>query len=267
MFSKEDIHRLQMIQFYKEFHFPLDKIAIILEGSEKNRMEMMSIQLLEIQEQMRKYERIEKMLQAALCCQCSLPVQDKKETGTVVIGLDLQNDIKEGGALPCKRFYTLFQPLQNFYHRIRELQIPIIYLCDSHQRGKDKELEIWCDHMIEGTYGEKIIDELTPEKQDYVLKKRFFNGFVQTGLQKLLIDLKASRLIFTGWRTHVCVAQTAIEAFHRNYQVLIAVDGVNSTTRQEHEFGIGLMGANYGFEMYTCKELLEMLEKEQQLSS
>lgn len=165
MFSKEDIHRLQMIQFYKEFHFPLDKIAIILEGSEKNRMEMMSIQLLEIQEQMRKYERIEKMLQAALCCQRSLPVQDKKETGTVVIGIDLQNDIKEGGALPCKRFYTLFQPLQNFYHRIRELQIPIIYLCDSHQRGKDKELEIWCDHMIEGTYGEKIIDELTPKNK------------------------------------------------------------------------------------------------------
>lgn len=57
----------------------------------------------------------------------------------------------------------------------------------------------------------------------------------------------------------VCVAQTAIEAFYRGYHVVIAEDGVNSTTEAEHRSGMSLMRVNYGFETYPCHRALEAI--------
>ena len=57
----------------------------------------------------------------------------------------------------------------------------------------------------------------------------------------------------------MCVAQTAIEAFHRGYRVLIAEDCVDSTTQVEHEFGLNLLRVNYGIEVLPGNDILEYM--------
>ena len=92
-----------------------------------------------------------------------------------------------------------------------------------------------------------------------MVHKNLFNGFVNTGLQAVLDSLDVHTLLFTGWRTDVCISQTAIAAFYMGFRVIIAEDGVNSTSEHEHQNGLSLMQINYNFEMYPCASALRIL--------
>lgn len=263
LFSEDDIFRLQQIQYYKALKFSLKEIAEILDARAGDLLAVFQKQLKRIEQVQAEYERIHRILERAVGADDCGDVLNLEDLGSLrnprriaVIGIDLQNDFLENGALPCKRFPMLIEPLQQFYGAVRAQHIPILYICDNHRKG-DPELEIWEDHAIEGTWGAEIVQELWPGPGDYVIKKRYFNGFIQTDLQKILDYLNVGTILFTGWRTHVCIAQTAIEAFHRGYRTMVVCDGVNSTTKEEHEFGLRLLQVNYGIEMVTCAEVLE----------
>jgi len=267
LFSEDDIFRLQQIQYYKALKFSLKEIAEILDARAGDLPAVFQKQLERIEQVQAEYERIHRILERAVSaddCGDVLNLEDlrslRNPRRAAVIGIDLQNDFLENGALPCKRFSALIRPLQQFYEAVRARHIPILYICDNH-RKEDPELEIWEDHTIEGTWGAEIVRELWPGPGDYVIKKRYFNGFIQTDLQKILDHLNVGTILFTGWRTHVCIAQTAIDAFQRGYRTMVVRDGVNSTTKEEHEFGLSLLQVNYGIEMVTCAEALEEAAK------
>lgn len=257
LYSSEAIFRLRQIQYYRELKFPLQDIAALLDAPRENVRAAMERQSLVVARQLEEYRRAHAVLNAALSGGGERgPVPGGP--GLAVIALDLQNDILEGGALPCKRILSLLPNLSDLFKRARSLGVPIIYVCDQHRKG-DQELLLWNDHMMEGTWGARVIDRVAPQEGDLIVYKNLFNGFVNTNLQTVLESICAKTLLFTGWRTHVCVAQTAIEAFYRGYRVVIASDGVGSTTRSEHEYGMALMEINYGFEFYPCAEALETL--------
>lgn len=208
-----------------------------------------------------EYRQALAVLNAALSCEEESPVLGISPR-VAVVAIDLQNDILQGGALPCKRILNILPPLKMLFAKAHDLGVPVIYVCDCHRKG-DPELQIWNDHMMEGTYGAQIIDEVAPHACDYVVQKNLFNGFINTDLQSVLDTLNVRTLLLAGWRTDVCVAQTAIEAFYRGFHVAIAEDGTDSTTQREHEYGMSLMQINYGFEVYSCASALEtLLEQE-----
>ncbi len=266
LYSEEDIFQLQQIRFYRDLKFSLPEIQEIFQSTPGGLQLIFQKQLRQVERAEREYERIRGVLEKALasddCGEVLLYEEEqllRNRDHVAIVGLDLQNDFLEGGALPCKRIRHVIEPLKRLFQEARERGIPVIYICDSHQKGVDKELEIWEDHAIEGTWGAQIMDELEPAPGDYVIKKSFFNGFLQTDLQRILDQLRIGTILFVGWRTHVCVAQTAIEAFHRGYRVVVAKDGVDSTTKGEHEFGLKLLEVNYGIEMYPCRSVLSIL--------
>ena len=71
--------------------------------------------------------------------------------------------------------------------------------------------------------------------------------------------MQINTVIMTGWRSDVCVAQTAIEAFYRGFRVAVADDGVDATTEAEHRQGMQLLAMNYNFDFYPCETILENL--------
>lgn len=260
LYSEENIQQLQQIRLYRNLKFSLKEIAVLMGQEKVDKQKLFQSQLEMVKQKRKDYERVAKILEASISAEQRSDRSSKKKqpraARTAIIGIDLQNEMLPGGALPCKRILTLIKPLSALFSEAREAKVPIIYVCDCHKRGVDEELEIWGDHCIEGTWGAEIIDELAPGPDDFIVKKGFFDGFIQTELQEILDQLEIGKLIFVGWRTHVCISLTAIEAFHRGYQVVIAKDGVNSNTKAEHDFGLRMLEVNYGFEMYGCKNVL-----------
>lgn len=265
LYSEEDIYQLQQIHFYRKLEFPLEEVAELLNMSVNRSQILLTQQVNRVENRIQELEYIRQTLSQALGDQqtaVSLAEGTLRmpHSHTAVIGIDLQNDFLDDGAMPCKRIYHIIPPLSRFLPKAREKGIPIIYVCDSHHRG-DLEFELWVEHAVEGTWGAKVIKELTPCRQDYVVKKNYFNGFFHTNLQKMLKKLKINTIVLVGWRTHVCIAQTAIEAYHQGYQVIVAEDGVESTTQGEHKFGLNLLRVNYAIPVIPCETILEQLEQ------
>lgn len=261
LYSQEAIQRLQQIQYFRKLKFGLPEIAALLDAPQDVLHAEMRRQRRYVETRLDEYRQALAVLNAALSCEEESPVSGISPR-VAVVAIDLQNDILQGGALPCKRILNILPPLKMLFAKAHDLGVPVIYVCDCHRKG-DPELQIWNDHMMEGTYGAQIIDEVAPHACDYVVQKNLFNGFINTDLQSVLDTLNVRTLLLAGWRTDVCVAQTAIEAFYRGFHVAIAEDGTDSTTQREHEYGMSLMQINYGFEAYSCASALEtLLEQE-----
>ena len=89
--------------------------------------------------------------------------------------------------------------------------------------------------LIEGTWGAQIVDELTPEKGDYVVVKKGYGGFYNTPLEPMLRNLGVDTCAITGVNTPVCVSTTCREGVNRNFRMIVVSDGTASLSRESHE--------------------------------
>ncbi len=252
LYSPRELDRLRQIRYYRELGFSLEEIRGLLDAPEDAVREALTRRRQSVADEIIRQQRALAALDAAL----SIAPRGAVEGGVAVVTIDLQNDILEGGALACKRIHRILPRLAKLFEHARERGVPVIYICDWHEPD-DPELLLWNDHMIAGSRGAEIIPQVAPGPRDVVIHKNRFNGFLNTKLQAVLDMLQVRTIVMTGWRTDVCVAQTAIEAFYRGYRVVLAEDGVGSTSQAEHDSGLSMMRINYGFDCYPCETVLE----------
>jgi ureidoacrylate peracid hydrolase len=98
---------------------------------------------------------------------------------------------------------------------------------------------------IKGTWGADIIDGLLPDGEDYLVHKRRFDAFYQTELEHMLRCWGVTTLIVTGVTTEVCVETTVREAFVRDFDVLVASDGVGTWHKDRHEASLRAMDFSF----------------------
>jgi isochorismate hydrolase len=67
-----------------------------------------------------------------------------------------------------------------------------------------------------------------------VIVKKRYSAFFRTDLEDVLADLKPDTLILAGINTHACVRMTAIDAYQRDWRVVIAGDCVGSWDEEHH---------------------------------
>ena len=110
--------------------------------------------------------------------------------------------------------------------------------------------------LIEDTWDWQIVDELTPEPGDLVIRKTRYNGFHRTILEDCLNADNIRYLLFTGIATNVCVESTARSAFFSDFWPVLVEDAMNHSgpdfNRQatlwnfEHVFGWVTTAAQVG---------------------
>jgi ureidoacrylate peracid hydrolase len=83
--------------------------------------------------------------------------------------------------------------------------------------------------IIQGTWGWRIIDDITPEPGDVVVQKSRYSGFAGTTLENQLNGLDIRHLLFTGVATNVCVESTAREAYFREFWPILVEDAMDHT--------------------------------------
>src|SRR5262249_55798245 len=81
---------------------------------------------------------------------------------------------------------------------------------------------------IEGTPGSRILPELVRAPDDPEIVKKRYSAFFGTDLDALLPALGARTLVLAGINSHACVRMTAIDAFQRDYDVILAADCIAS---------------------------------------
>jgi len=181
-----------------------------------------------------------------------------------VIVLDMLNDFVTGN-LKTKRAARIVKPIQKLVEAARVHGVPVIYSNDAHFRTDFEVVERWGDHALKGSPGAQVIPELAPTEKDFVVEKRVYSGFYETGLDSLLRSLYkglgVETVILVGLHTHICVRHTAASAFYRGYKIIVASDGVQAFTRKDHEDGLKYLKDVYGTEIKNVDEIIEEFKK------
>jgi len=93
--------------------------------------------------------------------------------------------------------------------------------------------------LTDGVRGERIVQILKPEPEDYFVLKPKHSAFYSTTMDLLLRYLKAKRLILTGFTGDMCVLFTAADAYLRDFEILVPSDCTASQSIAENRKALG----------------------------
>ncbi len=182
-----------------------------------------------------------------------------------VVLIDVQNDFFTG-ELKIKRAKNIIEPLQRLIVAARKNSVPVIYSIDAHYPQDIEITRKWGTHAIKGTHGAEVIPELAPDDTlDYVVEKRTYSGFFDTGLDSLLRSLYsgdgARSVIFGGLHTNMCIRHTSADAFFRGYHIVIAEDGVEAFNEKDHVEGLKYLEYVYNAKVMAVNSIIQELVK------
>ena len=200
---------------------------------------------------------------------------------TALIVVDVQNDFcaPEGlfakSGVDISMYPSMTERISGLTASARAAGVPVIYLLMTQDADHvtDSPAQIRfnmrlhqglrpdagpLEYTLLGTWGHEIIEELTPEPADIVVKKYRSSGFWGTNLDQLLRSLGRQTVVMAGLTTEGCVESTARDALFADYYVVIAEDGVASDDPAQHEASLLLMC--HRFDMASCRDLMNIWE-------
>jgi nicotinamidase-related amidase len=144
--------------------------------------------------------------------------------------VDLQSDFlaAEGLDPPAE---TIVAGAARLLERCREAGVPVIHVRTTVTREPDNRMPHWRAsgtwRCVAGTPGHRFPDALRPRGEP-VLDKVFYGAFSCPLLEPALRELEASEVILAGVHLHACVRETALGAYERGFEILIAEGAVGS---------------------------------------
>jgi maleamate amidohydrolase len=110
-------------------------------------------------------------------------------------------------------------------------------LSDAFEEMRRKQIHV----TIKGTEGCQLLSGLAVTQSDPIVVKKRYSAFFGTGLAGLLGHLGPDSLILAGINTHACIRTTAIDAYQRDWPVILALDCIDSYDREHHEVSLRYM--------------------------
>ena len=186
----------------------------------------------------------------------------KRKPRYAILVNDMLNDFIQG-KLKCDRAAVIIPKIKLLLEKARQKDIPIFYCNDEHLPNDTYELRLWGPHAMKDTDGAKVIDELRPSANDYIVPKRRYSSFDGTSLDSSLEGTYNGKgvdtIVMTGVHTHICVKHTVYDAFVRGYNVIVAEDGVEAFTGDDHVAGLKYMKQNYGARIKKVSDILKSI--------
>jgi nicotinamidase-related amidase len=201
----------------------------------------------------------------------SQPVFKNKDNGVspryTILVMDMLNDFIYG-RLKSVRARKVIPKIKYLLDFARRKNIPIFYCNDEHL-SSDPEIRVWGAHAMKGTKGADVIQGIKPTYNDLMIPKRGYSAFDKSRLERALKSTYNGKgpttIIMTGIHTHICIKHSTYDAFTRGYDTIIAEDGVNAFTKNDHIFGLEYMKANYGTKIKKISEIIRDIKQQSKL--
>jgi nicotinamidase-related amidase len=109
---------------------------------------------------------------------------------------------------------------------------------------------------VDGTPGPEIIDALTPQDGDIIVRgKLTLDAFHSTALNYLLRANEIEYVAFTGFHTNWCVESSARSAYDLGYRVVVVGDCTATDTQREQDYAEQVIFPRIG-KVVTADEFL-----------
>jgi biuret amidohydrolase len=115
--------------------------------------------------------------------------------------------------------------------------------------------------LVRGEYGQDIIDELAPSRNEIVIDKPGYSAFPSTALALVLAENKIRQLFLCGVTTEVCVHSTLRDAIDRGFYCITIADSCASGYPHLHAAAIEMIGVEGGIfgEVWDAATVIDYL--------
>ena len=143
---------------------------------------------------------------------------------------DLQNDFLDSWD-PVQRA-ALIAETNKLVATFRQRALPIFWvrqefhadLTDAFLEMRDRNIAV----TIEGTRGAEFHASLDWRPEDLTLIKKRYSAFFGTDLESLLKEHGITEVVIAGINTHACVRMAAIDAYQRDFRVVLVSECVGT---------------------------------------
>ncbi len=144
-----------------------------------------------------------------------------------LIFIDVINDLEfEGGEQVAQPALAAAERITALKREARTRGIPVIYANDNFGKWRSDFREVVKHCLEDGVRGQRIVELLQPDRDDYFVLKPKHSAFFESTLATLLEHLGTRHLILTGITADICVLMTASDAYMRDYTVHVPPDCV-----------------------------------------
>jgi len=157
--------------------------------------------------------------------------------------IDLQNDFLD--QWNAKEVDRLIGNTNLLIDHFRRGGFPVVWvrqefkadLSDAFLEMQEKRIAI----TIQGTRGAEFHPELDWRETDRTIIKKRYSAFFRTGLDQLLMDLEVDEIVICGINTHACIRTAAIDAYQRDFKVVLPSDCIGSYDREHARVSLDYM--------------------------
>ncbi len=180
----------------------------------------------------------------------------------VLLMIDLQKDFPALFKLlkPRAKFDGSVRQLTSFFRRRR---LPIIHILTAHKADRSTwTLQMKRDNFslcIEGTEGFREIDAVDRQPGEAVMYKTRWSAFYETNLDRLLKEGGYDTLVLAGFLSHACIRTTAIDAYQRDYSIIIARDCIDTYHAAHEEITLDYL-SRYVARVLTNREIFDLFK-------
>ena len=157
----------------------------------------------------------------------------------VLIVVDMLNDFFERSPVLAEQRARLVASTNALVRAFRSAELPVVWVRQEFAPDlHDAFLEMRASNTsitIAGTAGAEILPELERLPADPVIVKKRYSAFFGTDLDARLSEIHLDVLVLAGVNTHACVRMTAIDAYQRDFEVIVATDAVASSDPEHHD--------------------------------
>jgi nicotinamidase-related amidase len=126
------------------------------------------------------------------------------------------------------------QAIARLKARARAARVPVIYVNDTAGKWESDPRAFVQRCLAPAARGREIVELIRPDlDHDFFMFKPKHSAFFGTPLESLLGELGISRLVLTGITSHQCVLFSAMDAYVREYQLVLPADCVGAGSRTE----------------------------------
>ncbi|MEM2025766.1 MAG: isochorismatase family cysteine hydrolase [Desulfurococcaceae archaeon] len=179
----------------------------------------------------------------------SLPA---KKSAVVVV--DMQNDFAHpNGKLYGPAAREIIPRIASLLEKARRAGVRVVYTQDTHYPDDPVEFPIWGPHVVKGTWGWQIVDELKPREGDIVIEKMRYDAFFGTPMDHVLRMYGIQHLVVTGTVANICVLHTVASARLRLYDVVVPIDAIAALNEFDYAAALRQMDFLYKVTLTTTE--------------
>lgn len=178
--------------------------------------------------------------------------------GLVII--DLLNDFLD--QWDADKVDRLVQNTNQLVGAFRRSDLPVVWvrqefradLNDGFLEMRDKGIAI----TIEATRGAQLHAELDWQADDATVVKKRYSAFFKTELEEILAGMGIGELVLCGINTHACIHMAAIDAYQRDFRVVLAEECISSYDEEHARVSLNYMDGKIA-QVTTVAEIIEAL--------